>query len=228
MHGVDYPASTFMEDLSALETLELLRGCWETGSAECWEEFIRRFHPTLSAVVIRRARTWGETRAEVFAELVQDVYLRLCADNCRVLRQFRAQHPDSFFGYIKVIASNFVNDYFKAAYAGKRGSGAELLPTGISQDPVVSAKQAFSQADQKILYGEIDTVLRSGLKGENAERDRTIFWLYYRVGMTMPAIAALPAVNMNVKSVESVIHRLTLLLRSELHQADSHLAAEET
>ena len=43
-----------------------------------------------------------------------------------------------------------------------------------------------------------------------------MFWLYYRVGLTANAIAALPSIGLSMKGVESTILRLIRLLRQEI------------
>jgi DNA-directed RNA polymerase specialized sigma24 family protein len=63
---------------------------------------------------------------------------------------------------------------------------------------------------------QIDAHLGRLAVGQNLERDRRVFWLYYRVGLTANAIASLPAIGLSTKGVESTILRLTRLLRQEL------------
>jgi RNA polymerase sigma-70 factor (ECF subfamily) len=215
-----------VQGYSELSVSELVKLCCEQRTPQLWEEFVRRFHPTIAGVVMRRARKWNETRPEVVAELVQDVYLKLCADDCRILRKFAPSHPEAFFGFLKVISVNFVNDHFKALLTNKRRTDADVISFGqLPQEPASAAGQTWSQAERDILCREIDSLLRRVLEGQTAERDRTIFWLYYRTGMTASAIASLPSIDMNPKSVESVIHRLTQLLRDELKSPENTSSA---
>jgi len=51
---------------------------------------------------------------------------------------------------------------------------------------------------------------------ETLQRDRTIFWLYYRQGLTAKEIGALPSIGLSLKGVESTLHRLTQLVREHL------------
>jgi RNA polymerase sigma-70 factor (ECF subfamily) len=206
-----------VEDHSTIAASELVRRCWQEGTPLLWEEFVKRFHPTVAAVAMRRARVWGETRSDVVADLIQEIFLKLSSNQGRLLREFEPQHPDAFFGYLKVVTVNFVNDYFKATLADKRGKGVELLPLNeVEHRASASLGRGLSATELKLLCDEMDSLLRKLLPEETAERDRTIFWLYYRTGLTAGAIAGLPSISMNPKSVESVIHRLTHLLRTEL------------
>jgi len=47
-------------------------------------------------------------------------------------------------------------------------------------------------------------------------RERTIFRLYFRQGLTASSIASIPTVNLTTKGVESAIHRITKYLRANL------------
>jgi DNA-directed RNA polymerase specialized sigma24 family protein len=49
-----------------------------------------------------------------------------------------------------------------------------------------------------------------------SERDRTIFWLHYRQGLTATQIAAIPTLNLTVKGVESTLWRLKELVKHRM------------
>src|SRR2546430_4909619 len=104
------------------------------------------------------------------------------------------------------MAANTARDYFKAKYSEKRGF--ELLSAGIRLDDVASFNGASS--DQEILLSQIDSALRAD------ERDRTVFWLYYRHGFTAREISLIPAFRLSVKGVESLLYRLTATLKNTL------------
>src|SRR5262249_30502560 len=162
-----------VKDYSKISTDELVRRCSQEGTPQLWEEFVRRFHPTIAAVAMRRARVWGETRSEIVADLVQEIYLKLCFDQCRLLREFEPQYPDPFFGYLKVISVNFVNDHFKAVLADKRGRGLQFSPIEeVNHRVSTTSERGLSSAEFKVLYDEIDSLLRKLLQGDTAERDR--------------------------------------------------------
>jgi RNA polymerase sigma-70 factor (ECF subfamily) len=205
-----------VSDLKRLSTSELVEMCSQGQSQAAWEEFVRRFHPVIASVVMRRARHWGETRLDVIGELVQDVYLKLCAEGGRLLLEFEPAHPEAFSGYLKVMTAHLVSDYFKAANTGKRGGRSAAVSIEEAERLSRTGSQTLSAGERDLLLKELDVLLREATQGKTAERDRMIFWLHYHNGMTAAAIAALPALKMNVKSVESVIHRLTRALRAEV------------
>jgi RNA polymerase sigma-70 factor (ECF subfamily) len=176
------------------------------GTVEAWDEFVRRWHRLIADVVFRTARRWEQASVGVFEDLVQDVYLRLAANEWQVLKEFKSAPSDAFAGYLKVVAANVVMDHFRAARAVRR-SGLE--PASSFE---LSDMSSTKQDERKILFDEIDMLL----KKEVSERDRKIFWLYYRLGLTAKQIAAFPTIGVTAKGVESVLHRLTKFVRKRM------------
>jgi RNA polymerase sigma factor (sigma-70 family) len=201
-------------DYAALSAERLILACTQTGDAAAWGEFVRRFHRLIATVALRVARRWGDSSPQVVDDLIQETYLKLCAANFRILRSFKSQHPDAFYGYLKVVTANLVHDQFKAAHSGKRGSGT----IEVAVDPQIASEGGASakSSERGILLQQVDALLSKLAAGRHLERDRRVFWLYYRVGLTANAIASLPAIGLSTKGVESTILRLTRLLRHEL------------
>jgi RNA polymerase sigma-70 factor, ECF subfamily len=221
-----YPASPFWParakipctttDYTALPVPELIHACVD-GKAAAWQEFIRRFNRIIVITSYRAARRWGEDSPEVVDDLTQETYLKLCADDARVLREFDSPHPDGIFAFLKVVTANVANDYFKRVHAGKRGGNHVDEPlenaerTGSAAGPAGSASM-----ERAVLLNEVDDCLSALAPAETQERDRTIFWLYYRQGLTAKEIAELPSIDLSLKGVESTLHRLTQLVRTHL------------
>jgi RNA polymerase sigma-70 factor, ECF subfamily len=214
---------------ASLSPEELILACMQTDDVAAWEEFVRRFQRLIASVAVRIARRWGEPSPHVIDDLVQETYLKLCADNFRLLRRFKSHHQDAFYGYLKVVTTNLVHDHFKAAHSSKRGSGTIEFTT---DEPVASATgvtglaSAVKSSERGVLLREIDAMIGRLAAGPQLQRSRRIFWLYYRFGFTASAIAALPYIGLNTKGVESTILRLTRLLRQELHQHRQKEGAE--
>jgi RNA polymerase sigma-70 factor (ECF subfamily) len=114
---------------SSVSAEELIRACAESDDGAAWEEFVARFHRPVSLSIVRAAYQWGAIPRQAVDDLVQETYLKLCADKCRLLRNFAAQHPEAIAGYIKTIAVNVAHDHFKSLHSQKRGCGetAQLL-----------------------------------------------------------------------------------------------------
>jgi RNA polymerase sigma-70 factor (ECF subfamily) len=205
-------------DYSAISSDALLMACLRSGDELAWTEFVRRFQPLIATVALRIARRWGESSPEVVDDLVQETFLKLCADRGLLLERFRPGHPDAIFGYIKVLTANLVHDHFKALNSQKRGRN---VTSALSQDNETSESRAPSVSEAKamersILIGQIDVTLRTLEVGPHVERDRRIFWLYYRIGLSARAIAAIPGIGITTKGVESTLLRLTRHVKQKL------------
>ena len=208
-------------DFSTVSPEKLVLACARTGDTAAWEEFVRRFHRLIATVVLRVARRWGDASQQVIDELVQETYLKLCAENCRLLRSFRAHHADAFYGYLKVITANLVHDHLKALHSQKRG-GDVVMESEDAPEPAgqatIATDDGVRTTENRILMQEIDACLCGLGLGPHSKRDRRIFWLYYRAGLTANAIAALPSIGLGRKGVESTILRLTRSVRERLVQ----------
>lgn len=193
----------------------LLKACAENGSALEWERFIERTQPMLACAVVQTARIWGQTSPQAAEDLLQDVYFKIYSRRSQIWDSFKSDQPDTIFGYLKQLARNTVHDHMKAERSGKRGAA---LTDSLEEHSYSIGTNDLGSLDRGILISQIDSVLARNLEGPHASRNRTIFWLYYRNGMTAAAIGALPALGMDVKAVETVINRLVRLVREALAQ----------
>ena len=204
----DRPATTGTADIvyERLTPDQLLAECFK-GAAEGWTEFTRRSHVLIRRVALRTARNWGETSRDVIEDLVQETYIKLFADQCSVLKKFTSTNTEAFAGFLKVVTVNVVHDYFRSTRVAAKGSPVELGSAVIELNTSTA-----EQNDLSILLEEVDGVLLMNV----SERERSIFWLYYRHGFTSAQIAAIPTIELTVKGVESVIFRLTKLVKEKL------------
>src|ERR1035438_4787857 len=201
-------------DYGVLSANRLVQACLEAGNDAAWEEFLKRFHPLISTVVSRTARRWHVTAPAILEDLVQEVYLKLCADHGQLLRDFHGAHVDSLFAYLKVTTNNLVQDHFKARRAQKRGSGNVDQSLELA-NPAVREGEPGSreEMERQVLVNQIGALL-SEEGYSNAHR--VVFWLYYRQGYTAQALAAIPSVDLTVKGIESLFRRMTRSVRDRL------------
>jgi RNA polymerase sigma-70 factor (ECF subfamily) len=213
---------------SVVSTDELIRACAESSDSAAWKEFVSRFQRAISLSIIRTAYQWGQAPRQLLDDLVQETYLKLCADKCRLLLAFAVQHPEAVSGYIKTIAVNVAHDYFKRLHSQKRGSG-ESAQLEEDFDPQALSESLGGQAamERQVLLKEIDRCLETSSEGSDKDRDKLIFWLYYQQGMSAKAIAALPTVGLGAKGVESAILRLTRLVREQLTRLRSQTSESQ-
>ena len=223
------------DDLINLQLLalnHLLSLCLRSRDELLWTELIRRSQPIIAGIVVKTLRRWVRPTPSLVDDLVQETFLKLFANNARALRRFVCHHENALYGFLKVVASNTVQDHFRCSYSQKRGSGREdesLDQAGM--DPVdarplgnrstgrtaqAASASSFHGLERRILISEIDAYLKSRASEPCFLRDYTVFWLYYREGLTAKAIADMPSIELSVKGVESMLSRLTRLVRKKI------------
>jgi len=192
--------STSVADYSQVTADELLGICADFGNADAWEEFVRRFHSVVIAVLVRTARRHTNNYMQEIDDLEEEFYLRICTNGARALRAFVPQHPDSAYGYIKVIATCVAHDHFK------RTKG-EML-----EDALLDNLSEPDVMEWQLLLEDVNRILRRTAN----DAERQLFWLYFLHGLTAKEIADLPFINLGVKGVDSACRRLGLKVRKEL------------
>jgi RNA polymerase sigma-70 factor (ECF subfamily) len=208
-------------DYGCLSPGALVRECLASSSEQAWAEFLRRFHPLIMRVVVRVARRWGETRTQLLDELVQETYLKICQNRASLMHGFQSVREDAVFAYIKVFTANLVQDYFKSRNAKKRDG--ELRSETLESVECSSARvrPVVQLIERDLLVRQIETCLASLDLGANGDRDREIFWLYYRCGLPAREIASIETMGLSTKGVESTIGRITRELRTMLGESQS-------
>lgn len=175
---------------------------------------MKRFHADITAAVYRAAKRWRDITSATLEELVQDTYLRLCDPEKAILQRFVPRHPGSGAAFIRVIAAHLVSDHFKSVHTQKHGEGLIQPMTGEEQAAASpSCPGGIQTIEREVLLGQIDRYLQAIASGPTFERDRQIFWYYYRHGMSAQEIAQVPTIQLTAKGVESAIFRLTRLVR---------------
>jgi RNA polymerase sigma factor (sigma-70 family) len=218
-------------DYSAIPPNELILLCFQTRDESAWCEFVRRFQPLIAGVVIRVAARWEDASGQLIDDLVQETYLKLYENRGNFLESFRPTHKDAVFGYIKVLTANLVHDHFKASRSQKRGNNLTMpldVCEGSQKLERATEYGSFSAPlDRVVLIREIESCLLTIAPGPDGERDRRIFWLYYRAGLPANAIAALPTIRLSTKGVESTLLRLNRQIRDRLVNERELIRAHE-
>jgi RNA polymerase sigma-70 factor (ECF subfamily) len=172
----------------------------------------------LATVVARRiSRLWvSDTSPAIIDDIVQDVFMKLCENDRRILRGFEPRGEDSFFGLLRIVTASVTNDYYRRQYSTKRGGKVLTMPL-LEGDSSLASHTAVqpSPMQHSALLEQLDRKLLSAPKIIGA-RDRALFWLYYRQGFTAEEISRLPAAGLTAKGVESALRRVTTWLREEI------------
>jgi RNA polymerase sigma-70 factor (ECF subfamily) len=208
------PRTTRYSSLSLKDVVWL---CAESGDEEAWEELVLRVGRPLSLTIMRTASLWGEPSRSLVEDLIQITYLKLWEGGCRLLRDFAIQRPEAILGYLKKTAANATHDYFKHGHSQSSGGDEPHVSTNDVEPE--AGKQAHGSQETiafEVFLNEIDEHLKRCLSGPDQERDRMIFWLYFRQGMSTKEIASLPTIGLGAKGVGSVIERLKHGIRGQI------------
>jgi RNA polymerase sigma-70 factor, ECF subfamily len=196
---------------------ELAQVCAKSADAAEWEEFIRRTAPLVSLVAARVARMWvGRSTPVLVDDIVQEVYLKLCEQERRILREFEPRGEDSFLALLRIVSTSVANDHFRRLYSAKRGG--KVVTSQYAGDGAPSAPSGngdTKEIHRSVLLGQLDNLLQSAPEAVS-DRDCRLFWLYYLQGFTAGEIALLPGIGLSPKGVESALRRVSAWLRQRI------------
>lgn len=187
---------------------ELLNLCLSSDDQELWQDLVRRTQPLIASVIINTIRRWQEPAPSLVDDLIQNTYLKLFANDRKALRSLKNEYENTIFGYLKVVASNVVRDYFRRPES--RVEEVELA------DPVLPpTPDGMDRIEFRRMKEQLQVRLEKFASSPTYQRDVAIFWFYYEQGYTAKEISMLPNVNLTVKGTEAVLKRLTDFLRGE-------------
>jgi DNA-directed RNA polymerase specialized sigma24 family protein len=180
----------------------------------------------ITLTIMRTASLWRNPSQALVEDLVQVTYLKLWEGGCRLLRDFAIQRPEAILGYLKKTAANATHDYFKHGHSQSSGGGTpHVSTTDVEPEAGTEAHGSEEKIAFGVFLGEIDHHLKRCLTGPDQERDRMIFWMYFRQGMSTKEIASLPTIGLGAKGVGSVIERLKYAIREQI--IGSHSETED-
>src|SRR5271166_2990091 len=117
---------------------DLAKACAHSANAAEWEDFVGRCMPLASLVALRVSRMWVSTPSPATVDdIVQEIFLKLCEQERRILRTFQPRGEDSFLGLLRIVAASVANDYFRRIYSTKRGGKVVTMPL-IDDDAQIS------------------------------------------------------------------------------------------
>ena len=74
--------------VTPIEANRLARICAYSAQAPEWEEFVRVVTPVVALAARRVSAVWGDPSHGTISEIMQEVFLKLCEDDRRILREF--------------------------------------------------------------------------------------------------------------------------------------------
>lgn len=206
---------------------DLAKACAHSSDAAEWAEFLRRCTPLASLVALRVSRSWVNMSSPATVnDIVQEIFLKLCESERRILREFQPRCEDSFLGLLRMVSASVANDYFRRIYSAKRGGKVVIMPLADDGGPgPASSAHQTANLERSVLLAQLDDKLRSAPQ-VIGERDRALFWLYYQQGLTAEEIAALKGAGLTPKGVESALRRVAKWLKGEVERPRPEEKAE--
>ena len=203
--------------MSASDIPILLEDCLRAGDARPCGKLMDAMRRHIAMSVVVACRPFGDAGRQAAEDLVQETYVRLCRDGYRVLRSIEGSDSRVILTFVRAVAASATLDYFRSATAAKRSGGFRPAPLDdaiLEDDAREPAERALQR---RVLLDQIDKKMLELLSPSGtAARDRRIFWLHYRHGLTAKDIAGLAPFGLSTKGVESLLHRLVRALRESI------------
>jgi len=207
---------------------KLARICAYSAQAPEWEPFVRAITPVVLLAARRTGQVWGDSSTSTMLEILQEVFVKLCEDDRRILREFEDRGSDSFFKLVRVVTASVGTDHFRKRHAEKRGGrslAVSLEPT--NQNTEILDARAIDAVEMPSLIAQLDGLLL--LYPEKvSSRDRRMFWLHYGQGLPAESISRIPYIGLSPKGVESALLRMTRLLRDTVRKGKPKRRFPET
>lgn len=174
-----------------------------SGNHPACEKLFNHLRPLFKRIALRVARQF-QSLADA-DDIVQEISLKLVSSGSSIAAALPPE-PEQATAYFSVIAANTARDFFRARNCAKRDAKATVsLESLLALDP-----GAPDSTDKELLMNQIEECLPAD------RREQVVFRLYYRQGFSAREIAAIPAMELTVKGVESLIHRTTAEIRGRL------------
>jgi RNA polymerase sigma-70 factor (ECF subfamily) len=188
--------------------------CRQGDDSDSCELFFTYLTPLIRRVTFRVAQQFNA--AADTDDIVQDVIVKLIERGKDLLDSVPRSAPRTT-AYFAVMAANTARDYFRARCAERRSAGRTVtLDEGIAATIGVAALDV--SVEQEFWMEQIERCLHAN------RRERSVFRLYYRQGFTAKELAAIPALEMTVKGVESMIRRIATKIRECINAENKETA----
>jgi RNA polymerase sigma factor (sigma-70 family) len=220
--GLANSGHSVLMNLKNLSNTKLVKLCAEETQNElAWAEFYARFNEPIRLALLRECRRkfLKNNRAqfdESFADLVQEVYLKLVQENCKALRNFIGSNENAIYTYLAVIASNVVCGHLIKEGAVKRRAILTSLDTPVASsqedgdmrliDVLPSTEPPpDAELEEESKRQEFDILLNKVISGRSKERDILIFKLNYYQEFSPEQITQYGGIPLSGKRIRNII-----------------------
>lgn len=183
-----------------------------------WEELIELYRPGILRVLIRVV---GTIDPAVVHDLEQDLYARLLANDCEVLRGLKDPNDQGLRPFLHTTAMNLARDQ-------RRRLGVRRVVQSGELEELASGVADFSEG-QDVAYEKAERlqavwkIVEEESKGAQADRDRMIFKAHFVDGLSASEVASM-GVGLSPKGVETVLYRLIKRVRQAVRDRSEDAA----
>jgi RNA polymerase sigma factor (sigma-70 family) len=196
---------------------DLLRECGQKlTDPALWQQFEDRFHRTIMTYVLRvmrnrfRDENLGDAR-----DLVQEVYLRLIANNGRWLRSFKGQTDFSVKAFLSRVTVSVVCDFYRSKRAEKRRS-AEIISIEDARRQQEAGESVEINIPAVLSAIDVERLVDEEPDRRHAARNVLIFKLHVVDGLTIKEIAQFPSFGLKEKAIAVIIQNLKTSLKKRM------------
>jgi len=180
--------------------------------AQYWEEFVRRFNPSLTRSVYHAYRQFtGEEFSPTplaVSDLLQEIYLRILQDDCSSLRSFRGEAEIEAEVYLMHIATSVTIDRLRRHHSIKRFVQTNSLDTVHYLQEERNRREDLNPYTDDLVEHELIKILRGRFRGKNRERNILIFLLHFRDGFTAQEIANAHIFGLSPNTIAHILDRM--------------------
>jgi RNA polymerase sigma-70 factor (ECF subfamily) len=204
-----FPDKLTATDWPGISDRNLVELCLERNE-DAWLELMRRYHLLIVKIASRTIRRWFQPTPSLLDDLFEEVFVKVCANKFRALRELEWRHEGTLRGLLQVVASTVAQDYLRRCLTQSRSLHLEQQLEEFVHDREV--KDPHSAVEHKILLRQLASRLAQLIPEPNRTRDIAIFLLYFSYRVTAAELARL--YHLGTKTVESKLLRLTRLARA--------------
>jgi DNA-directed RNA polymerase specialized sigma24 family protein len=191
----------------------LLARCAAGRCSESWKELLDRFGHKISAGVGRALARFGcRNPIEMAEDLRQDVFLRLLADDARILTRCRGRSDREIGAYLFRVAESVAVDHLRRLLALKRGGAPceDEAPVRVASesDPACDRPGPESRLILEQERGRFLALCRRLVGAGQTRRDLQIVYLALFQDCSSREIARRSGGLVTAGAVDSLIHRV--------------------
>lgn len=171
------------------------------GSKSAWDEFVRAAAPVIFAAVRRSHHSRGSLAVGEIDDRVQDVFMRLLRDDCKLLRTFDPRRA-SLVTWLTIIARTVVHEHARKKHLPTTGlEGREPIPAAPSPTVPDSTESAI---DARLPLSALSV------------QQRQVIQMLFQEGLSVEQAAA--RLGVEAQTIRSAKHKALSRLRERLSE----------